>query len=635
MIYIKNSGAYPQRISIPRDDEASGVSHVIQFQEKDYDIDKNGEYHIYPDPGYDGITGGTINVHVPTDTQEAYDQGYADGFSSGVTEGEETQKGKLDTLTATTNGHYVREDGYKDVYVEVDTASTYSEGVQDGKAEQKALLTSTTFTENGHYERENGWNEVDVRLNLQSFSTAITENGRSIFQPPQGQSGWGSIEIDVQVPQTTGTTVLSALTATTNGTYYPAQYGADGFSQVLVDVDTGTTSVLIPLTADTNQTYFPAAYSADGFSEVSVHVDTQPYYEQGYQDGEAAQRGKLKDITATANNFTYIDQDGYSAVTVSVDTSGVYVSGYTDGMEAQKALLGTLSADTNGTYTSDTGYSAVTVNVQPTLMSVTLPVEAGDTQTYNASDFGVDGFDRVSVSGLYPSYEVCYLIFTTTAQNQTVVFTDATAYGIPTNYSRVLITETGQETTSRSVVFETPGTYNATIYTSSNAPVLSIHDDSITHVTFTDNCLSIENVWLGGPASLPNMSMLALTTFDNSKIKYIPYGFYGYVSSGHTSLADFTVPNSIYDIGSRAFEDADLYSVTFGTNVRTIGFKAFFANHNLSTIRCLSTTAPYLAPNVFNQISATGTLYIPSGTTSAYTEMIAALPSGWTVSDTL
>ena len=119
MIYVDNSSAYPQRIAIPRDDEATGATHIYQFQSKDYDIDHNGETYIYPDEGYDGITGGTINVHVPTDTQEAYDQGYSDGFSSGVTEGEEIQKAKLGELTATTNGHYTREDGYSDVYVDV------------------------------------------------------------------------------------------------------------------------------------------------------------------------------------------------------------------------------------------------------------------------------------------------------------------------------------------------------------------------------------------------------------------------------------------------------------------------------------------------------------------------------------
>lgn len=630
MIYIKNSGAYPQRISIPRDDEASGVSHVIQFQEKDYDIDKNGEYYIYPDPGYDGITGGTINVHVPTDTQEAYDQGYGDGYSSGVTDGEQTQKAKLDTLTATTNGHYVREDGYRDVYVEVDTASTYSEGVQDGKAEQKALLTSTTFTENGHYERENGWNEVDVRLNLQSFSTAITENGRSIFQPPQGQSGWDSIEIDVQVPQTTGTTVLSALTATTNGTYYPAQYGSDGFSQVLVDVDTGTTSVLVPLTADTNQTYFPAAYSADGFSEVSVHVDTQPYYEQGYQDGEAAQRGKLKDITATVNNFTYVDQDGYSAVTVSVDTSGVYVSGYTDGMEAQKALLGTLSADTNGTYTSDTGYSAVTVNVQPTLMSVTLPVEAGDTQTYNASDFGVDGFDRVSVSGLYPSYEVMHVDFTTTAMNQTVTFTSASINSIPTNLKRVVVDSIGLDSDVRTITVETPGSYTARIFCASYSPIINMSDQAITDVTILSACTSIANVALGSPLS---SSLNSIVFESGAKYTYIPYNFYGDVGTGNVTAV--TIPDSIIEIGSRAFKDGSLNDVTIGNNVRNIGYKAFSGNHNLSAITSYSQFGINVASDTFDQVASNGTLYIPSGTTSAYTEMIAALPSGWTVSDTL
>ena len=273
MVYVENTSHYRQKVYIPKDEASTSTTHTYQFQNKDYDIDQNGEYYIEPDPGYDGISAGTITVHVPTDTQEAYDQGYSDGYSSGVTDGEETQKAKLESLTATTNGYYTREDGYSEVFVEVETGGGYDQGYQDGEAAQKAKLEAFTATTNGHYTREDGWNDLVV-----------------------------------EVPQT------------------------------------GTTSVLVPLTADTNQTYFPAAYSADGFSEVSVHVDTQPAYDQGYQDGQAAQR----------------------------------------------SLLGTLSADTNGTYTSETGYSAVTVNVPIT----------GETYPRSNVTVGINSDDYEGLSGM-------------------------------------------------------------------------------------------------------------------------------------------------------------------------------------------------------------------------------------------
>lgn len=238
-----------------------------RFQNKEYDINRNGEYYIYPDPGYDGITAGTINVHVPTDAQEAYDEGYADG--------EEAQKARLGELTATTNGHYTSPDGYGDVYVEVEAGGTYQQGYQDGEAAQKALLTSTTVTVNGHYTREDGWNEIDV-----------------------------------EVPQHTGTTaVLVPLTADTNQTYFPAAYSADGFSEVSVHVDT--------------QPAYDEGYS-NGYNDgeqAGEAAGEQIGYGNGYADGEAAQRALLSEFTATTNGL-YTSETGYSAVTVNVQGGG-------------------------------------------------------------------------------------------------------------------------------------------------------------------------------------------------------------------------------------------------------------------------------------------------------------------------
>ena len=391
MIYVENTSNYPQRVYIPRDDGGAGSDiRGYQFQKKDYDIDQNGETYIFPDPGYDGITAGTITVHVPTDTQEAYDlgfsdgyasgytdgyssgmtdgyssgytngyaSGYTDGYSSGVTdgyssgftdgyasgytEGQLAQKEKLEPLTANTNGHYSREDGYSDVYVDVQTGGDYSSGYTDGMAAQKALLTSTTFTQNGHYSREDGWNEVDVRLNLQSLTTAITENGRVVYLPPEGAQGFDTVEIDVQVPQTGGSATLTALTATTNGDYTPEQ-GTDGWSAVTVNVDTAST------------------YNSG--------------YTEGYSAGTEDTKAQFTAITATTNGL-YTSNTGYSAVTVNVPSTGetysrshIIVNVNTDDMEG---LIGTVFTmdDFNSqtisaftiTTTADTVFTAATLN---------------------------------------------------------------------------------------------------------------------------------------------------------------------------------------------------------------------------------------------------------------------------------
>lgn len=352
MIYTENNSNFPQRVYIPRDREYLGGLAGYQFQRKDLDVHRNGDYYLYPDEGFDGITASTIHVEVPTDAQEAYDQGYSDGYSSGVTEGEETQKAKLEPLTANTNGHYTREDGYSDVYVNVEGGGDYSSGYTDGMAAQKALLTAATFDDNGHYERENGWNSIDVRLNIPSLHTAITQNGRVVYLPPAGAKGFDSVEIDVNVPQSGTGATMTAITATTNGEYYPSQYGVDGFSQVNVD------------------------------------LDTDAIYDQGFDDGEAAQKALLGTLTAVTNG-EYTSETGYSAVTVNVPQTG------------SSASLSSQTFTNNGEYTPQgfDGWSAITINV-PTSAGTNIPLTATTVQNYAADNFGTYNFIHTSADTL-------------------------------------------------------------------------------------------------------------------------------------------------------------------------------------------------------------------------------------------
>ena len=317
MIYVDNNSNYPQRVYIPRDREYLGGLAGYQFQRKDLDVHRNGDYYLYPDEGFDGITASTIHVEVPTDAQEAYDQGYSDGYSSGVTEGEESQKAKLEPLTANTNGHYTREDGYSDVFVNVQSGGDYSSGYTDGMAAQKALLTSTTVTTNGRYTREDGWNEIDVNV---------------------PQSGTGA--------------TMTAITATTNGEYYPSQYGVDGFSQVNVD------------------------------------LDTDAIYDQGFDDGEAAQKALLGTLTAVTNG-EYTSETGYSAVTVNVPQTG------------SSASLSSQTFTNNGEYTPQgfDGWSAITINL-PTSAGTNIPLTATTVQNYAAANFGTYNFIHTSADTL-------------------------------------------------------------------------------------------------------------------------------------------------------------------------------------------------------------------------------------------
>ena len=613
MIYVENTHNYPQRVYIPRDDGFNGELSGYQFQRKDYVINNNGLTHIYPDPGYDGITGGTITVHVPTDTQEAYDEGYADGYSSGVTDGEQAQKSKLEPLTATTNGHYVREDGYSEVFVEVETGGDYQQGYQDGEAAQKAKLEAFTATTNGHYTRDDGWNEIDV-----------------------------------EVPQT------------------------------------GSTAVLVPITASTNDTYYPAAYSADGFSEVAVHVDTQPAYDQGYQDGQAAQR----------------------------------------------ALLGTLSADTNGTYTSETGYSAVTVNVSST----------GETYPRSNITVGISSDDYEGLSGMtvnFKEWSQPYSSFTPTSAVSacTVVYNPGVEYSyrfeVPDGYrcdSGKIIENTyytlwGRDNYYEYYIYRYEGVISEiTVYTRNGAssvfssndmkgmlfdgstniiagPSASTYDQGEDKWTLQYEGALVSGFTFASASSLKSDitrievpyevsridhldGLVNLESFYGEGITHVGYGMGAFDDTaafqGCTALTSFTTSIGVRSIGARAFQDCTALTNTFtlanvteighsaflncwsfyGTielnAITTIGYQAFMnctgitnayigANCTnvdsyafsgcsaLNWIWIFATTPPTLGVgNPFSGVASEGTLYVPSG--ADYSSWMAALPSGWVLS---
>ena len=115
-------------------------------------------------------------------------------------------------------------------------------------------------------------------------------------------------------------------------------------------------------------------YPSEGYDAMKeVVVDAQPVYDNGYNEGEIAQKAKLTGITITENG-TYSREDGYNEVVVEVpDLNGDYNegydagkvdgynSGYTAGIEEGTANAGETIAQTarvlnitnNGTYTSE------------------------------------------------------------------------------------------------------------------------------------------------------------------------------------------------------------------------------------------------------------------------------------------
>lgn len=157
-----------------------------KLESKDYNLTANGSTAIRPSSGYDGISGGTIQVNV--DMAPAYNSGYTEGYSSGYTSGE-TDGYASGYTSGETDGYQT---GYSSGYTSGSTdgyATGYASGETAGIAEQKALLTSTAITENGSYTSENGFSAVTVdvqaggenKLNkfLTNTLTAVTQSDLS------------------------------------------------------------------------------------------------------------------------------------------------------------------------------------------------------------------------------------------------------------------------------------------------------------------------------------------------------------------------------------------------------------------------------------------------------------------------
>lgn len=138
------------------------------------------------DGGYSAIT---VNV----DTASTYQDGYQSGYTEGVEDGQDIQKRLMVSSAFTYNGDYQRLNGWSSITINVAQSghtdqelfdmyeSGYTSGYTDGVVEQKALLASTALTENGHYERENGWDEVDVNVDTAStYQSGFTEGYESL-----------------------------------------------------------------------------------------------------------------------------------------------------------------------------------------------------------------------------------------------------------------------------------------------------------------------------------------------------------------------------------------------------------------------------------------------------------------------
>lgn len=169
--------------------------------------------------------GGYSAVTVNLNTASTFNSGYTSGYTEGVEDGKDIQKRLMVSSAFTFNGEYQRLNGWSAITINVNQSghtdqelldmydSGYTSGYTDGVISQKELLSSSSFTENGHYEIENGWDEIDINVDTASTyqsgwddgfesgvthqqdllsTSAFTLNGNYI-----NSNGWSAISINV------------------------------------------------------------------------------------------------------------------------------------------------------------------------------------------------------------------------------------------------------------------------------------------------------------------------------------------------------------------------------------------------------------------------------------------------------
>ena len=306
---------------------------VIRNQDKRVVFTENGTYTIDYDPNtYTGL--GTVEVEVNIDVDSYYNNGYNQGKTDGISE----QKSKLESISITENGTYTKEDGYSHIEVNVpDLNGSYDEGYAEGERvgyeqgktdgvnEQKGKLESINITENGTYTKEDGYREVVVNVpDLNGSYDEGYEQGHT-----EGYNEGKTDGVNEQKGK------LSQIRITENGTYAKE----DGYSEVVVDVpdlngsyDEGYTqgkidganeqkSKLETINITENGTY----RKEDGYSEVVVNVpDLNGSYNEGYEQGQADVAANARVLNVTENG---VYRSQFSDPIPPTLVTGIYADG--------------------------------------------------------------------------------------------------------------------------------------------------------------------------------------------------------------------------------------------------------------------------------------------------------------------
>ena len=131
---------------------------------------------------------------------------------------------------------------------------------------------------------------------------------------------------------------------------------------------------------------------------------------------------------------------------------------------------------------------------------------------------------------------------------------------------------------------------------------------SLTSVTIPDSVTEIRY------GAFSSCSSLTSVTIPDSVTSIGNYAFYNC-----SSLTSITIPDSVTSIGDSAFyRCSGLTSITISDSVTTIRERAFSDCSSLTRVYCKAIVPPIIVNNTFDKVSATATLYVPTGCKAAY-----------------
>lgn len=671
MVYLENDSTYIQRVYIPRDDEptAATTGHTFTLQRKDYIVTENGTIRIHPDAGYDGISGGTIGVYVSAATgvtpshlnvtenglyvptgntmysgvtvnvltggtinnqsksvvlstgdtavTVTYDSGYTGLESVEITKDYQlSEQENLGTITTNGEQRFTLSAYTNNVQfdVAVDTGSTYQEGYRDGYASgytsgethQRSLLSSTTITANSKtVTSETGWSGVTVDINLGIlYAGEVTQNGHYVYSiydfPEQVRpQGWRQVEFDVNTSGAPTSHVNITITS-------------NAFDELVAS-------------------NFILEFTKDGEAYGSYTLTTSGTITCSYEPGRLY---SFKPVVMPTGFYAYGDVTGTGITRWNLDNS------YTFNVLKVDDITGnTITAMTsNGSAATFTRFDA-TVQTGATRYDVYKPIgkEWNDNDDYwelifEGTVVGADGYNESPTE----TYQYTKFIFPEGVETLHrfrffTGLTDVIATSVTTIsgecfdncYSLTGVTTPSVEDIGRRSFYECYALQSINI---PNATTIGWEAFA--------RCTGLTSVTAGSMTSINYMGFYdcsALTRIDLSTVETI--GNYAFANcralSGRINL------NNIKTIQLNAFQScSNVTSVTIGGNCTYLNSYVFAGTSSMTELIFLGNTPPDTVASTFVNMGGeypNGTVYIPSGTTSAYSTIISQLPSGWTV----